>query len=111
MAGERVATAFLIVFLLALPGGWGEIVPVAVHIVVLSALFALANNCPTGQFIKRPIRERPVPFDTIQYVAADGIARLTLNRPDRLNSFTVAMHEEGARVLADAEADPAVRVV
>jgi 2-(1,2-epoxy-1,2-dihydrophenyl)acetyl-CoA isomerase len=52
-----------------------------------------------------------VPFDTIQYAAADGIARLTLNRPDRLNSFTVAMHEEVARVLADAEADPAVRVV
>jgi len=52
-----------------------------------------------------------VPFDTIQYVAADGIARLTLNRPDRLNSFTVAMHEEVARVLADAEADPAIRVV
>ncbi|HWL47688.1 MAG TPA: 2-(1,2-epoxy-1,2-dihydrophenyl)acetyl-CoA isomerase PaaG [Sphingomonadaceae bacterium] len=52
-----------------------------------------------------------MPFDTIQYVAADGIARLTLNRPDRLNSFTVAMHEEVARVLADAEADPAIRVV
>ena len=29
-----------------------------------------------------------------------GIARLTLNRPDRLNSFTVQMHEEVADALA-----------
>ena len=33
-------------------------------------------------------------YETIQ-VALDGaIARITLNRPDRLNSFTVQMHEE-----------------
>jgi 2-(1,2-epoxy-1,2-dihydrophenyl)acetyl-CoA isomerase len=33
-------------------------------------------------------------FDTILLSEADGIVRLTLNRPDRLNSFTAAMHRE-----------------
>jgi len=33
-------------------------------------------------------------YETILFSAADGIARLTLNRPERLNSFTVRMHEE-----------------
>ncbi|HEY3049407.1 MAG TPA: 2-(1,2-epoxy-1,2-dihydrophenyl)acetyl-CoA isomerase, partial [Polaromonas sp.] len=30
----------------------------------------------------------------ISYAVEDGLARLTLNRPDKLNSFTVAMHLE-----------------
>ena len=29
-------------------------------------------------------------YQTILFEQADGIARLTLNRPDRLNSFNVA---------------------
>ena len=33
-------------------------------------------------------------YETIQYANTDGIARITLNRPDRLNSFTGAMHAE-----------------
>ena len=32
-----------------------------------------------------------------------GIARLTLNRPERLNSFTEAMHEEVADAVARLE--------
>jgi 2-(1,2-epoxy-1,2-dihydrophenyl)acetyl-CoA isomerase len=40
-------------------------------------------------------------YETIQVANADGIARITLNRPDRLNSFTRAMHA----VLRDALAD------
>jgi len=40
-------------------------------------------------------------YETIQ-VALDGaIARITLNRPDRLNSFTVQMHEELRDALAN----------
>ena len=38
-------------------------------------------------------------YDTIQFDVREGIARLTLNRPDRLNSFTVQMHEEVADAL------------
>ena len=33
-------------------------------------------------------------YETIDFKTDGAIARLTLNRPDRLNSFTVQMHEE-----------------
>ncbi|HEY0114076.1 MAG TPA: 2-(1,2-epoxy-1,2-dihydrophenyl)acetyl-CoA isomerase PaaG [Allosphingosinicella sp.] len=39
-------------------------------------------------------------YRTIDFKLEDGIARLTLNRPDRLNSFTVEMHEEVADALS-----------
>jgi 2-(1,2-epoxy-1,2-dihydrophenyl)acetyl-CoA isomerase len=39
-------------------------------------------------------------FETIQFDKRDGIARITLNRPDRLNSFTAAMHTELRDALA-----------
>ena len=39
-------------------------------------------------------------FETIDFAIADGIARITLNRPDRLNSFTKAMHTELRDALA-----------
>jgi 2-(1,2-epoxy-1,2-dihydrophenyl)acetyl-CoA isomerase len=42
-------------------------------------------------------------YDTILFTRDAGIARLTLNRPDRLNSFTVRMHEEVADALARLE--------
>jgi 2-(1,2-epoxy-1,2-dihydrophenyl)acetyl-CoA isomerase len=35
-----------------------------------------------------------VSYETILFSIANGIARLTLNRPDRLNSFTHQMHAE-----------------
>jgi 2-(1,2-epoxy-1,2-dihydrophenyl)acetyl-CoA isomerase len=38
-------------------------------------------------------------YETILLDIADGAARLTLNRPDRLNSFTVQMHDEVSRAL------------
>jgi 2-(1,2-epoxy-1,2-dihydrophenyl)acetyl-CoA isomerase len=38
-------------------------------------------------------------FETILLEIANGVARLTLNRPDRLNSFTVQMHDEVSRAL------------
>ena len=42
-------------------------------------------------------------YRTIDFTNQSGIARLTLNRPDRLNSFTVEMHEEVADALAKLE--------
>ncbi len=33
-------------------------------------------------------------YETIDFKADGGVARITLNRPDRLNSFTAAMHAE-----------------
>jgi len=38
-------------------------------------------------------------YETILLDITDGAARLTLNRPDRLNSFTVQMHDEVSRAL------------
>lgn len=43
-------------------------------------------------------------YETIRLDIASGVARLTLNRPDRLNSFTVQMHEEVAAALDEVEA-------
>jgi 2-(1,2-epoxy-1,2-dihydrophenyl)acetyl-CoA isomerase len=42
-------------------------------------------------------------YETILFSLDAGIARLTLNRPDRLNSFTVRMHEEVADALGKLE--------
>jgi 2-(1,2-epoxy-1,2-dihydrophenyl)acetyl-CoA isomerase len=50
-------------------------------------------------------------YENILFDCADGIARLTLNRPDKLNSFTVAMHTEVRDALARVEADQTVRVL
>ncbi|MDH4259503.1 MAG: 2-(1,2-epoxy-1,2-dihydrophenyl)acetyl-CoA isomerase PaaG [Gammaproteobacteria bacterium] len=46
-------------------------------------------------------------FTSIQYSVADNIARLTLNRPDRLNSFNSAMHEEVRHALTQVVEDGA----
>ena len=43
-----------------------------------------------------------MPYETIILDVADNIARITLNRPDRLNSFTRAMHAELAAALDEA---------
>jgi len=48
-------------------------------------------------------------FETVRLDVADGVATLTLNRPDRLNSFTVAMHVEMCAALDAVVADPTVR--
>ena len=49
-------------------------------------------------------------YETIQLEIANGAARLTLNRPDRLNSFTVQMHDEVSRGL-EAVAKSGARVL
>ena len=50
-------------------------------------------------------------YESILYQSADGIARITLNRPDRLNSFTSAMHAELRDALAQVAADKSARVL
>ncbi|MEN2792970.1 2-(1,2-epoxy-1,2-dihydrophenyl)acetyl-CoA isomerase PaaG [Sphingomonas oligophenolica] len=50
-------------------------------------------------------------YECIQFGIADGIARLTFDRPDRLNSFTAAMHGEVADALGRVETDPSVRTL
>ncbi len=51
-------------------------------------------------------------YETILLENANGVARLTLNRPDRLNSFTVQMHDEVSRALeAVSKSDARVLVL
>ncbi len=50
-------------------------------------------------------------YENIRYESAGGIARLTLNRPDRLNSFNDAMHAELRDALARVRADTTARVL
>lgn len=50
-------------------------------------------------------------YETILFEIANGAARLTLNRPDRLNSFTVQMHGEVADALTRVEQDESVRAL
>jgi 2-(1,2-epoxy-1,2-dihydrophenyl)acetyl-CoA isomerase len=52
-----------------------------------------------------------VSYETIIFGVENGAARLILNRPEKLNSFNVRMHEEIQDALNIAEADPKVRVL
>jgi 2-(1,2-epoxy-1,2-dihydrophenyl)acetyl-CoA isomerase len=50
-------------------------------------------------------------YQHILFAVEGGVARLTLNRPARLNSFIVAMHEEVRDALAQVANDRSVRVL
>lgn len=50
-------------------------------------------------------------YTTIAADLTDGILTVTLDRPDRLNAFTVPMQRELCDVLDRVDADPEVRVV
>ena len=50
-------------------------------------------------------------FETITFSVDAGIARLTLNRPDKLNSFTGEMHAELRVALDSIQNDTSVRVL
>src|SRR5437773_9279597 len=50
-------------------------------------------------------------YEHILFASGGGIARLTLNRPDRLNSFNDAMHAEVRDALARVKTDASVRVL
>ena len=50
-------------------------------------------------------------YEQISYEVSDGIATITLNRPDRLNAFTARMRDELVRAFDATDADDDVRVV
>ena len=50
-------------------------------------------------------------YEHILYAVQSGVARITLNRPDKLNSFTSAMHAELRAALDEIQADRNVRVL
>ncbi|WP_018131978.1 enoyl-CoA hydratase-related protein [Effusibacillus pohliae] len=50
-------------------------------------------------------------YETILYEAADGIAKITLNRPDKFNAFTEQMHRELIDALKRAGKQENVRCI
>lgn len=50
-------------------------------------------------------------YDEILYEVSESIATITLNRPDKLNAWTLKMEGEYRHAMAAAEADEAVRVI
>lgn len=50
-------------------------------------------------------------FESIRYAVDDGLATITLHRPEQLNAFTAAMRDELIVALDRADADDAVRAV
>jgi 2-(1,2-epoxy-1,2-dihydrophenyl)acetyl-CoA isomerase len=50
-------------------------------------------------------------FETIHFERGNGIVRLVLNRPEKLNAFNVLMHREVAAALDAIEADESLRVL
>ena len=50
-------------------------------------------------------------FETIQFTEGDGVVRITLNRPDNLNSFTAQMHQEVREVQRSLEQSTTARVI
>ena len=50
-------------------------------------------------------------WENIAFTIDKGVARLVLNRPAALNSFTAAMHAEVREALTCAADDPRVRAV
>jgi len=50
-------------------------------------------------------------YEQITYEKSDGIATITLNRPERMNAFTPLMLDEWLAALTDAHTDDDVRVV
>jgi 2-(1,2-epoxy-1,2-dihydrophenyl)acetyl-CoA isomerase len=52
-----------------------------------------------------------MPYDNILFDISESVATITLNRPDRLNSFTSAMHVELRDALARVKSDGSVRAL
>jgi enoyl-CoA hydratase/carnithine racemase len=50
-------------------------------------------------------------YAEILYEVADGVAEVTLNRPDKLNAWTLSMGAEVEHALRTADADPNVRAI
>ena len=48
-------------------------------------------------------------LETIEFSVSNGVARLTLNRPDKLNSFNAQMHHDVRSCLATIQTDETTR--
>ena len=53
----------------------------------------------------------PTSFETLLYAVEDGVATITLNRPEKMNAFDVRMRDELVAAFDATDADDAVRAV
>jgi 2-(1,2-epoxy-1,2-dihydrophenyl)acetyl-CoA isomerase len=54
---------------------------------------------------------QPPAFESLRYEAADGVATITLDRPDALNALTVSLKQELLAAFREAGRDSAVRAI
>jgi len=69
---------------------------------------------PRTTMPRTPVEEIAMPLpslETTRYEVADGIATITLNRPDKLNAYNGAMREEIGALFDETDADDSVRAV
>ena len=52
-----------------------------------------------------------MPFETILFEIADGVATITLNRPDKLNAFTAGMHDDLREAMRLVRAEEGLRAL
>ena len=59
----------------------------------------------------RPSEERPMPHETITLDVAQGIATITLNRPEAYNALSLTLARELFGAVLEVDEDPAVRCI
>jgi 2-(1,2-epoxy-1,2-dihydrophenyl)acetyl-CoA isomerase len=73
--------------------------------------FMLVAACRVVYLWESPLREKTMTESSILLQRDGAIARLTLNRPDRLNALTLAMLGQLSAALSDIDGDETVRAV
>src|SRR5207253_777982 len=66
---------------------------------------------PAACCASSPPEERCMTYECLLYEVKDGIATLTLNRPDRLNALGGTLRDDLFDAVTRSAADPAVRVM
>src|SRR5262249_4718761 len=71
----------------------------------------VSRRAPSHARTSRLGENRSMPYDEILFEVADRIATVTLNRPTKLNAWTMKMEQEVQAALTQAEHDDSVRVI
>jgi enoyl-CoA hydratase/carnithine racemase len=69
------------------------------------------NGAARGVGVHAAVTEDHMAIDEVRVEKIGAAMEITLNRPKRKNALTLAMYEAMSAALADASADPAIRVV
>ena len=69
------------------------------------------HRCSVAERARRAAYRRSMTYETVLYDVSDGVATVTLNRPERLNAWTSRLGAELGDAMATADEDDAVRAV